>query len=100
MWLWDCFVLEYRFRDGRTLVERFVDLRPELEPDEREMLLGWRYVVQGPFEALRRQVETLIVHSLVDELTYRVRSNAGTAVFRQMPRTSFLIARLVRVGDE
>jgi hypothetical protein len=42
----------------------------------------------------------LLVHSLVDELTYRVRSNAGTAVFRQMPRTSFLIARLVRVGDE
>jgi Periplasmic binding protein-like domain len=34
----------------------------------------------------------------VDDLTYRVRSNMGTSVFRQMPRRSFLITRLVPVG--
>jgi hypothetical protein len=33
-------------------------------------------------------------------LTYRVRSNVGPSVFRQMPRRSFLIARLVAVDDE
>jgi hypothetical protein len=37
---------------------------------------------------------------VVDELTYRVRSNTGTAVFAGMPPGSFLVARLVPVGDE
>jgi hypothetical protein len=41
-----------------------------------------------------------VAESLVDELTYRVRSTMGAAVFRQMPRRSFIIARLVTVGDE
>jgi hypothetical protein len=41
-----------------------------------------------------------MVVGLVDELPYRVRSNTGPAVFRRMPRGSFLIARLVPVGDE
>jgi hypothetical protein len=40
------------------------------------------------------------VVNLVDELSYRVRSNMGPAVFRRMPPRSFLIARLVPVGDE
>jgi hypothetical protein len=57
-------------------------------------------VVQGPFEVQRRDGPALIVVNLVDELTYRVRSNMGPSVFRQMPRRSFLITRLVPVGEE
>ncbi|MEU4564326.1 hypothetical protein AB0F72_38590 [Actinoplanes sp. NPDC023936] len=64
------------------------------------MVLGWRDVVQGPFEVLRKDGLALVVEGLVDDLTYRVRSNMGPAVFRQMPRRSFIIARLVAVGDE
>ena len=51
--LWDYFVLEHRLRSGRTIVEQFVDAHAELSRQERE-LLGWRDVVQGPFEVLRR----------------------------------------------
>ncbi len=100
MMLWDYFVLEHRLRNGRTIVEQFVDAHAELSPQEREMLLGWRDVVQGPFEVQRRDGPALIVVNLVDDLTYRVRSNMGTSVFRQMPRRSFLITRLVPVGEE
>jgi hypothetical protein len=57
-------------------------------------------VVQGPFEVQRRDGPALIVVNLVDDLTYRVRSNMGPSVFRQMPRRSFLITRLVPVGEE
>ena len=64
------------------------------------MLLGWRDVVQGPFEVQRRDGPALIMVNLVDDLTYRVRSNMGASVFRQMPRRSFLIIRLVPVGEE
>jgi hypothetical protein len=100
MLLWDCFVLEHKLPSGRTVVEEFVAAHPQLAEPEREMLLGWQDVVQGPFEVQRRDGQALVAESLVDDLTYRVRSNMGPAVFRQMPRRSFIIARLVPVGDE
>lgn len=96
----DAFVLQHRLPDGRTVVEHFVSEHPELPEAERGMLLGWRDVVEGIFEVRRRAGEALVVANLVDELTYRVRSNMGRAVFARMRRGSFLIARLVPVGDE
>jgi hypothetical protein len=98
--LWDAFVLEHRLRDGRTVVEQFVDARPDLSPQEREMLLGWRDVVSGVFEVQRRDRDALTLVNLVDDLTYRARSTAGPSVFRRTPKRSFLLARLVAVGDE
>lgn len=100
MILWDYFVLEHRLRNGRTVVEQFVAAHPELPERERQMLLGWRDVVQGPFEVRGRDGAALVVVNLVDELTYRVRSNMGPSVFRRTPRRSFLLARLVAVGEE
>jgi hypothetical protein len=32
--------VQYRLRDGRTVVDRFVTSRPELDATDREMLLG------------------------------------------------------------
>ncbi|MEU4382368.1 hypothetical protein [Micromonospora echinofusca] len=100
MILWDYFVLEHRLRDGRTVVEQFVAAHPELSGRERQMLLGWRDVVQGPFEVQGRDGAALVVVNLVDELTYRVRSNMGPSVFRRTPRRSFMLARLAAVGEE
>src|SRR3954469_5865192 len=100
MLLWDCFLLEHKLANGRTVVEQFVESRPDLSEAERAMVLGWRDVVQGPFEVKRQDGSALVVEGLVDDLTYRVRSNMGPAVFWQMPRRSFIIARLVAVGDE
>jgi hypothetical protein len=77
MLLWDCFVLEHKLANGRTVVEQFVAANPRLSETELEMLLGWQDVVQGPFDVLRRDGPALVVQGLVDELTYRVRSNMG-----------------------
>ncbi len=96
----DWFVLQHRLPDGRTVVERFVAARPDLSDEERAMLLGWRDVVEGIFEVQRRDGEALVTVNLVDELPYRVRSNLGPAVFSRMPRRSFLVTRLVPIGDE
>jgi hypothetical protein len=98
--LWDSFLLEHRLRDGRTVVEQFVDARPDLSPQDRQMLLGWRDVVSGVFEVERRDRDALTLVNLVDDLTYRTRSTAGRSVFRRTPKRSFLLARLVAVGDE
>ena len=46
----DRFALQYRMRDGRTVVDRFVASRPDLDAADREMLLGWRDPVEGIFE--------------------------------------------------
>jgi hypothetical protein len=96
----DWFVLQHRLPDGQTVVERFVAARQDLSDEERAMLLGWRDVVEGIFEVRRRDGEALIVDNLVDELSYRVHSNMGPAVFSRMPRRSFLVTRLVPIGDE
>ena len=96
----DEFVLQHRLPDGRTVVECFLDARPELSDDERQMMLGWRDVVEGIFEVQRRDREALIVENLVDELTYRVRSNMGPRMWAKTPPQSFLFARLVPIEDE
>jgi len=96
----DRFVLEHRTRDGRTIVEQFVGSRPDLPEAERAMLLCWARVVEGIFEVERHDGDTAIMVNLVDELTYRVRSNRGPAALASMRRGMFLIARLVPIGEE
>jgi hypothetical protein len=96
----DHFMLLHRLTDGRTVVEHFVDAHPELPEAEREMLLGWRNAVEGIFEVLRRRDDVLVALNLVDEMEYLVHSNMGPRVYRQTPDGSFLIARLVPIGEE
>jgi hypothetical protein len=96
----DWFAMQARLPDRRTVVEHFVDARPDLLEEERAMLLGWRDVVEGLFEVRRRSGETVLLHNLVDDLMYRASANVGPAIFRQMPRGSFPDARLVPIGDE
>ena len=64
------------------------------------MLLGWRDVVEGIFEMVRRDGDVLIVTNLVDELTYQVRSNMGGHVFRALRPLSYVLARFVPMGSE
>jgi len=96
----DYFVLQHRLRNGQTIVEQFVAARRDLPEPEREMLLGWRDVVEGIFEVARHDGSAIVVENLLDELTYRVRSNMGSNVFRPLHPGSFIVARLVPVGEE
>jgi hypothetical protein len=43
----DRFALQYRLPAGKTVVDRFVASRPDLDAADREMLLGWRDPVEG-----------------------------------------------------
>jgi len=96
----DYFLLQHQLRSGQTVVERFVANRPDLPGDERELLLGWRDVVEGIFEVRCRDGDALVTENLVDELTYRVHSNMGPSVFRPLKPGGFMIGRLVPVGPE
>lgn len=96
----DRFLLEHRLRDGRTPVERFVRARGDLPRHERDMLLGWRDVVPGCFEVRQVDGEVIVAVNLVDELTYRIRSNMGVDAIPGLGSGVFLRARVVPVLDE
>jgi uncharacterized protein DUF6398 len=94
----DHFILQRPLPGGRTLVEAFVSAHPELAEADRQMLLGWRDVVEGVFEIRERDGEAIIAVNLIDELTYRVYSNAGPAALAPMEPGCFMIARIVPIG--
>ena len=54
-------------------METFVSAHPELADADRQMLLGWRDVVEGVFEIRERDGEAIIAVNLIDELTYWAR---------------------------
>jgi hypothetical protein len=95
----DQFALQEKLHDGRTVVEHFVAAHPELTEEERDLLLGWRDVVQGIFEVTRRDGDALILLNLLDDLTYRVYSNHGPEALAPIRPRSFLMTRLVPIGD-
>jgi len=86
----DRFALQYRMRDGRTVVERFVASRPDLDATDREMLLGWRDPVEGIFEIRGHDGDAIILLNLIDDLEYRTYSNVGPGSFRELPKGGFV----------
>jgi hypothetical protein len=95
----DRFVLQHRLGNGLTVLDEFVAARDDLSEAERHLLLGWRDVVEGIFEVVRLDPDALVMDNLVDELTYRVRSNMGMGVLRELRPGSFVIGRLVPLAD-
>ncbi len=94
----DHFVLQHRLPDGRTILDRFVaQRRPPLSDDEREMLLGWRNVVEGCFEVRRFDQSAVVLHNLVDDLIYRAHSNMGRRAFTPLRKGMFVVGRIVPV---
>ena len=93
----DRFALQYRMRDGRTVVDRFVASRPDLAAADREMLPGWRDPVEGVFEIRSRDGDAIILLHLIDDLEYRTYSNMGRVAFRALPKGGFVLARLVPI---
>jgi hypothetical protein len=96
----DHFALQHRLRSGTIVVEAFTAAHPELTDAERDMLLGWRDVVEGIFGINGKDRDALVLVNLLDELTYRARSNLGGQAFRPLKKGMILVARLVRVGKD
>lgn len=94
----DQFALQHRLSDRRTVLERFVaQRRPRLPDDERELVLGWRDVVDRIFEVQRLDENSVRLHNLVDDLVYQVYSNMGAGAFRDLRKGMFVIGRIVPV---
>jgi hypothetical protein len=98
--LLDHFILQHPLADGRTMVEVFVSEHPELTDADRQMLLGWREVVEGVFEIRERAGDAITAANLIDELTYRIRANAGPSALKPMRPGCFMTARIVPAGGD
>src|SRR6202030_1116674 len=80
----DGFALQYRMRDGKTVVDRFVASRPDLDAADRERLLGWRDPVEGIFEIRGHDGDAMNLLNLIDDLEYRTYSNMGPTLLRRL----------------
>ena len=98
--LLDNFILQRPLADGRTVVEVFVTEHPELAEADRQVLLGWRQVVEGVFEIRERSGDAITAVNLVDGRTYRIRANAGPRALVPMRPGLFMTARVVPIGDD
>lgn len=93
-------LFQYPLRDGRMLVERFVDENPELSPWDQDLLRSWCTVIEGTFEVQRLEHGALECTELATGETYRVRSTNGVEVLNQWEPGSFLVGRIVPFGEE
>lgn len=96
----DHFALQHRLPSGRTVVEAFAAAHPELTDADRDMLLGWRDVIEGVFDITGKDRDALVLFNLLDELTYRARSNLGRRAFKPLKKGMILVGRLVRAGED
>lgn len=96
----DHFALQHRLPSGTTVVEAFTAAHPELTDTERDMLLSWRDVVEGIFDITGKDRDAVVLVNLLDELTYRARSNLGRRALRPMKKGMILVGRLVRAGED
>ena len=96
----DHFALQYRLPSGNTVVEAFVAAHPELTDTERDMLLGWRDVVEGVFDVMGKDGDALVLVNFLDELSYRARSNLGRKALKPLKEGMILVGRLVRAGED
>jgi hypothetical protein len=95
----DRFLLQHPLPAGNTVVEEFVAAHPELPEAERDMLLRWRDVVEGIFEIKDKERDAVTLLNILDELSYRARSNMGGGAFRRLKKGMFLIGRIVPLGE-
>jgi hypothetical protein len=95
----DDFIFGYRFPDGTAMLDAFIRDNQDLLVAEREMLRGWGAHVDGIFELRRKHEGSLSVLNLIDDLEYRVYTNAGTQAFGALREGEFLVGRLVPVRD-
>jgi hypothetical protein len=96
----DHFALQYRLTAGDTVIDRFLRAHADLSPQEQALLLGWKDVVEGIFEVRGKDQEAMVLLNLVDELTYRARSNLGMSALSTIEEGMFLICRLVPLDED
>jgi hypothetical protein len=91
----DWFILEYRFLDGDTVVDKFLAaFESAISEAVAELVSGWKAVMEGLFEVKSRIDDGFHLKNLINEREYRVFPTVAMAGFN-LKQGDFLIARIV-----
>jgi hypothetical protein len=91
----DWFTLQHKLEDGETIAGRFVENNKHaMSKDVRELILGWRDVIEGFFEVKGRTGSSLYMKNLINEQEYEVFPTVSMVDFEVKPG-DFLFARIV-----
>jgi hypothetical protein len=96
----DAFIMLHRFEDGSGVIDRFMQARQDLDPQDKEMLLRWKDPVDGVFEIVRTEDGASTLVNLVDELKYRAYASASRSLADIGLGIAFVAGRLVPLDDE
>jgi len=96
----DWYALEWESEWGDTFPDRFVASHGDLmSRDVREMILGWRDVIDGIFEIKGKRPDGYYMKNLVNEREYTVYSTASMEDAPSFEIGDFMGARIVPVQD-
>lgn len=79
----DAFVTDHEFPDGSTLHDHFVLSRPDLSARDRAVVLGWKDSLTGVFRIDTANGVVFDAVNEVDDMPYRVLTNAGPRIAAQ-----------------
>ena len=89
-----------RLSDGRTVIEHFLAVHPDLSREEREMVAAWKDPVLGVFHIQRRKGQLLEAQNLVDDLQYKVLcTTTDERVLSRLGQGTFVWSRVVPLRD-
>ena len=89
-----------RLRDGRTVIEHFLAVHPDLSDEEREILAAWKDPVLGVFHIQRRRGQLLEAQNLVDDLQYKlVCTEPDERVLNKLGQGTYVWSRVVPLRD-
>lgn len=96
----DWYTLEWQSEVESTFPDRFVETHGDLmSRDVREMILGWRDVVDGIFEVKGQRSDRYHMKNLINEREYMVYPTASMTDASLFEIGNFINARITPVGD-
>jgi hypothetical protein len=85
---------------GRTLIEHFIAVQPDLSDEDRSLLRSWDGgAVTQVYELQGREGAAVRLRGVIDELEYTAEVTMGSAIARRIAKAKYLFARLLPVGQ-
>ncbi|RLC00205.1 MAG: hypothetical protein DRH90_18935 [Deltaproteobacteria bacterium] len=92
----DWFILESELMSGETIIDRFLETyQDEMSRDVRELIKGWKQVIEGLFEIKDRLKNGYLVKNLINERVYEAFATNISEPLIDLFKGDFFIGRIV-----
>ncbi len=94
----DWFMLEKRFKDGETVLEKFIKTDTNLTEKEKEILLGWKKTKSLLFTVQKKLRDGFILVDVIEGKEYLVKPTAKKPRLK-VRKGDYLFSRIVPLED-